>query len=299
MLAVTKDQPFDSDEHLFEPKWDGIRCLAICDGGLHLYSRNRKEITQQFPEFLNIQFAKDNCVLDGEIICLDENNRPNFDAVRRRLAIKNKISMNMVKNNNSAVYMVFDILEYKNEALLSFSLQDRKSKLSSVILENAFIRNSPVVYHRGKTLYETMLIKKMEGIMAKDISSRYEPGTRSSSWIKIRCTKREIFYVLGYTINARHTLRSIAVGELSYNNRFKYLGLVGTGLSDKLRFTLHKKLSELKIKESGPANTEEQIIWVQPRLKCSVEYLEKSHKGILRHAVFKSLLQKESGIDEN
>ncbi len=78
MLGRLVRSPFDSPKHLFELKWDGMRGLAFVEGGeLKLLSRNGRDITSQFPELGEMakQVKAGGVLLDGEIVCLDEQNR--------------------------------------------------------------------------------------------------------------------------------------------------------------------------------------------------------------------------------
>ena len=81
MLASLARRPFDSPDHIFELKWDGLRALAFISGGsLTLQGRNDRVITQEFPELAKLpqQVTGDGVVLDGELVCLDDGGQPSF-----------------------------------------------------------------------------------------------------------------------------------------------------------------------------------------------------------------------------
>src|SRR2546430_16715114 len=91
MLAITADEPFDSPDFAFEPKWDGVRTLAFVDGGVvRLQTRNLLDCTAQYPEAHQIAEALTGAyqaVVDGEIVALDEKGVPSFQKLQPRMQI--------------------------------------------------------------------------------------------------------------------------------------------------------------------------------------------------------------------
>ncbi len=185
MLGRLVRSPFDSPKHLFELKWDGMRGLAFVEGGeLRLLSRNGRDITTQFPELGEIakQVKADGVLLDGEIVCLDEQNRPSFSRLQQRLQSK-RVARPRI---NPAHFIAFDILYIKGQSVMKQPLMDRKNLLGEVLNPTELIQACLFVEDEGEPFFQATCELGLEGIMAKDKSSPYLPGRRSPAWQKIK-----------------------------------------------------------------------------------------------------------------
>lgn len=294
MLAVPS-APFDSPQHLFEIKWDGLRCLVFLDGATRLQSRNLKDVTFQYPELSSIHsdLRLDGTILDGEIILL-ENGRPSFPRLQKRMHARTARAIQEGAKESPVIYVVFDLLYYKGNSLLKTPLWKRREILSQNIAPNPHLIISDAVPERGRSFFMEVTKLGLEGMIGKDRNSFYLPGRRSSGWKKCRVTKSEHFVICGYTTNpeGRGDLSALALGAYGENDLFSF-GLVGTGLSqaeiDFLLELLHP-LRTLKPPFSHPVEAVlRKAHWVRPELVCEVEYLEVTRDLHLRHPVYRGL----------
>jgi bifunctional non-homologous end joining protein LigD len=175
MQPVLSKVPFSDPNWLFEPKWDGYRALCFVEhGALRFVSRNRVDLTKRFPE-LKFSIKADQALLDGEIVALDQNGMPCFDALRGRL-----------RKQCYVVYHVFDLLYLNGEDFTNEQLIIRKGWLGRIIPKiEQRIRNTEYVIGEGEALFKELERLKLEGMVAKKLKSTYVSG-RSNNWLKIK-----------------------------------------------------------------------------------------------------------------
>ena len=173
-LARRRD-PFDDERWLFELKYDGFRALAYVLGGKpKLVSRKGRTYNRfdDLCEELELEVNADAAVLDGEIVCLDENGRPRFhDLMRRR---------------GRAVFVAFDVLWLNGLDVRKQPLARRKALLRAVVPEGSpSILYAQSVSGRGKPLFDAVCKEDLEGVVAKLASGRYDVSA-PTTWVKIK-----------------------------------------------------------------------------------------------------------------
>lgn len=258
----------------FEPKLDGIRAICYVNEGLRLYSSNRRDITSEYPEFqFRDAIHAKSAVLDGEIVALDPASNPRFS---------------LWQHGQADVYIVFDILMLDEKDLTNLPLLERKRILETVLKHGPHIENCVYTTH-GQVLWQEMLKREMEGVIAKKVDSQYHPGSRSSQWIKIKAYKTLEAIIIGYT-SSKRSISSLLLG-LYQGEKLVYVGKVGTGFTDLFLEGLHAQLNVLRVKEQVSLEYAEKgaVQWVRPELVCEVKYLEFTDAGKLRAPVFKRL----------
>ncbi len=288
MLAtLTEDVPTGKGWS-FEVKFDGYRALAYLHGSeAHLVSRNGNDLTTRFEDVsraLSSAIKTPDCVLDGEVCALDEQGRSSFSA--------------MQQGSGPIVYYVFDVLEVEGESLVDRPLEKRREELVRLLDR----RNRTVLlseaFDDGPGLKKAAAEQELEGIVAKKAGSRYEAGRRSRNWLKIKAHGRQEFIVAGYTRGKGR--RSGTLGSLvlavSRGNGLEYVGNVGTGFTEKEIEKLLTKLRPLEQASSPfgfvpkmPKVRRDDIVWVEPKLVCEVEFAEWTHDGRLRAPSYKGL----------
>ena len=281
MLLKEIKEPFDSNDYIFELKFDGIRALIYKDNDkITIITRNRKNITDKFPELHNIKkTSKEKCIFDGEII-VEKDGKPSFDAVKERINIKDEIRINKLSNSKPATFIVFDIL-YKNKDLTKLSLIKRKEILNKYRDTNVFIK-SKHVENKGMYLFNFAKKNKLEGIVAKNKDSIYEIGERSSSWLKIKNMQEETFYVCGYL--EKENVLSVLLGYKT-NNKYYYASKVILG-RNRHEYNIIKKEKTTK---NYLEDFKEDFIFIKPKLQATIMYLEKTKNNHLRHPIFKEI----------
>ena len=249
---------------LFEPKLDGIRALCYVNKYLRLFSRNGINITDDYPEFdFRKAIQAKSAILDGEIIVLDEEGKPSFS---------------LWQQGYRAHFVVFDILMLNGKSLRELSLLRRKEILDKVVRNTEGIEK--ILYTtQGETLWNEIIKRGMEGIVAKKTNSLYLPGVRTKSWIKIKRTKALEAVIIGYSKKKR-ALASLALGLYDDQGNLHYIGSVGTGFSERF---IRKILPELNKRVLEEKN---KIVWVKPELVGEVKYAEWTPQGHLRQPVF-------------
>lgn len=172
MLAKETSQPFDDKHWLFEIKWDGYRAIAEKNGNeILLYSHNGLNFQQTYPVVIEeLKSIDADCVLDGEIVVLNDQGKPDFQLLQH-----------YSENQNRPIqYYIFDLLELNGKDTTSLPLIDRKELLHEIIPENAVIKYSDHILEKGKEFFEVSKEQNLEGIMAKKTDSKYYPGRRTT-----------------------------------------------------------------------------------------------------------------------
>jgi bifunctional non-homologous end joining protein LigD len=285
MLAQLHDGPFDNKNWLFEIKWDGYRAIAEVNNKTNrLYSRNGLSFLQLYPRIVKeLSIFKEDAIFDGEIIVLNENNKPDFQ----------KLQQYGDYNALPIVYYIFDCLSYQGKSLTHLPLIDRKQIARQIIPPSNVIKFSDHVLERGIEFFHQATAMDLEGIIAKRIHSLYTPGKRSSDWLKIKHHNTQEAIIAGYTAprKSREYFGALILAIKEHGN-LKYIGHTGTGFTSNILKEVYHKLQPLKQKTSPfyrkiPVNS--TVTWVEPKLVCTIKFTEVTQDGILRHPVFLGL----------
>jgi bifunctional non-homologous end joining protein LigD len=295
MLATPAQEVPRGAGWVFEVKWDGYRAIArVAGGDATLTSRNGNDLTGRFAN-VSKEIAKaaktPDCVLDGEICALDEAGRSSFSAMQQG------------KPGTPIVYYVFDVLEVDGEPLVDLPLVERRKRLERLLdKRNRSVRISES-FGDGNALYEAAKEQRLEGIVAKRLDSRYAVGKRTRDWLKIKTHGRQEFVIAGFTKGTGRRASSFGSLVLGYyrGNELVYAGNVGTGFTGKEIEKLLDKLRPLKRSTSPfrevprmPKVRRSDVIWVEPKLVCEVEFAEWTHDGRLRAPSYQGLREDKS-----
>lgn len=191
MLATLAEEPFTSEEWLYEIKWDGYRAVAeMNEGKIALISRNLTSFTKTYlPVAEALADLKINAVLDGEIIALDEKGAGNFQQLQ-----------NWQKEPVQLQYCIFDIIWMQGYDLTNLPLLVRKTLLQNVLpTSHAIIKYSDHIVGDGEAFFKLAVEKGLEGIMAKKANSIYQVGVRNNEWLKIKVNQRQEVIIAGFT----------------------------------------------------------------------------------------------------
>lgn len=300
MLAHLADKPFDSQRHIYEIKWDGIRCLALidADGRLILQSRNFKDITYKFPELAELpnNIRSRGVILDGELVVLDQDAKPSFRLIQKRVRATTPGVIVNYAFKTPATFMLFDLLYKDGQELCRLPLTKRKALLEDVVDENERWVVTKSITGLGQAYAKIVFAQGFEGVMAKDSQSPYLPGKRSEFWLKIKNTQRLVATIIGFTASNQATeIKALVLAQPDETGELHYIGRVGTGFDTKTSSALLQMLA----KDLIPApvlpvpEAESGTWWVKPLNRCQVEYLEFTADGVLRHPVFRGLVKDE------
>jgi bifunctional non-homologous end joining protein LigD len=285
MLAQPHDKPFDDKAWVFEIKWDGYRAIAeIRKKEIKFYSRNGLIFSSLYPSIVEeLNKMKDDIVLDGEIVALDDKGKPSFQNLQNHAD----------HPDSPLVYYVFDCLSYKGKDITRLPLLERKEILKKVIPESNILKYADHVDAQGKEFFESVVKMGLEGMIAKRADGKYLKGKRGVDWLKVKNHNTQEAIIAGFTAprGSRSHFGALILGMMD-NKKLKYIGHTGTGFTEKVLKSVYETLKPLIQKDSAFADKipmREKVTWVKPRVVCEVKFSELTNDGILRHPVFMGL----------
>jgi bifunctional non-homologous end joining protein LigD len=298
MLARAGSLPSDERGWSYEIKWDGVRAIAYSQPGeLRLESRNLKEVTGQYPELarLNRALSSHAAILDGEIVAFDEQGRPSFAALQRRMHIGSATQAKRLAKASPVTYMIFDLLWLDGHSLMGLPYRDRRELLLALALNGEAWQTPEQLQGKGNDVLAATARQRLEGIVAKRLDSLYEPGARPTSWVKVKNVGRQELVVGGWVPGEGKRERRIGallVGVYEPDGAFRYAGRVGTGFSEAELDRLAKLLAPLQ-RDDSPFTAGEApprgAVFCEPQLVAEVEFTEWTAAGSLRHPSYKGL----------
>lgn len=282
MLLGKTEKPFDDREYIFELKFDGIRTLIFVESdNITIKNKRNIKLNDRYPELLSIKDnVKKKVIFDGEIVMM-VNGKPNFQKLKERALLKNKLRINYYVNNYPVVFIAYDIL-YEDKDLTQLPLIERKRILKKYKDTSSFIKIK-YIEEFGKKFYKIVLKEDLEGIIAKKKDSTYLIGKRSNNWLKIKNLKYEDFYICGYKEEDDINVASLLLGDKK-NNKITYIGTVVIGKRNPEYLLIKKMPIDKKVK-----NNKEGFIHIIPTLECTVEFMEKTKNNKLRQPKYVGL----------
>ncbi|MBI5632886.1 MAG: hypothetical protein HZA15_05345 [Nitrospirae bacterium] len=293
MLATAAKEPFDHPDWIFEVKWDGYRAMAeIRNNDVSLYSRNLIPLNKKFgPIAEALQTFRDDAILDGEIVVVDDQGRPDFGMLQDYRKT----------GRGHLVYYVFDLLYFHGHDLTDLPLLRRKKLLKQVLPNAPELKFSDHVTGEGMLFFDAARQKGLEGIMAKDAGSFYRPGMRSRQWMKIKTRLTQEGVIAGFTGpgGSRKYFGSLVLGVFE-GNELICIGHSGGGFSTKALKDIREKLEPL-IQAKCPfrviPETTSPVSWVKPQLVCEVAFQGWTKEGLMRQPTFLRLRQDKDAHD--
>jgi bifunctional non-homologous end joining protein LigD len=285
----------DGPTWTYELKLDGFRALGIKTGGaILLRSRNDKDFNRKYPTIAKALAAlRDGTVVDGEVVALDPDGRPSFNALPNGAT------------GAAIVYFVFDVMVLGGRKVMGETLATRRDLLTRKVLPGLAdpVREAPRFYAALADLIAAVRAQGLEGLVAKRLDSSYEPGARSGAWRKMRLNKAQEFVIGGYTRGGR-TFDALVLGRYD-GERLVYVTRTRVGFTPASRERLMAKLRPLEIPacpfgnlpearsgrwgEGLTAEKMKDCVWVRPELVAEVEFVEWTPEEKLRHARFVSV----------
>jgi bifunctional non-homologous end joining protein LigD len=309
MLATLVNKPFNSKFWVFEVKWDGVRSILFLHkkkGILELQSRNGMSITHRYPELIKtLSFStsssssmikcKESVVLDGEVVVLDKKNgTPSFQSHQRRMNVDSIKEIENLSNEIPATYYFFDVLYLDGADLQVLPFLERRRILSDVIgKENARIKISHFIEEQGQEAFDKTKSMGLEGLIAKNKSSKYVQGLRSRDWLKIKHIKTQDCVVIGYTRgegNRENYFGSLLLAAFDpTNSKFRFVGHTGSGFDFIQLDEIYKILQALRV-DKCPIDyvpyTNREPTWVRPELVAEIKFSDWTSEKIMRAPIF-------------
>jgi bifunctional non-homologous end joining protein LigD len=275
MKAVLTPERFSHPDWIFERKLDGIRCVAIRDGGaVRLLSRNDLSLNGRYPEIAAALDGQERTrfVVDGEVIAADG-------------------TFQGLAEGRARLYYVFDVLWLDGEDVRDRPLRERKALLRDALRWDDPIRMTSYRVEAGEQLFAQACAEGWEGVIAKRFDSPYT-SKRSKDWLKFKCEQGQELVIGGYTAprGSRTDLGALLVGVYD-GGELRYAGKVGTGFNRATLRDLAERLEPLR-REDSPfvdAPRFRDATWVEPELVGQIGFAEWTSAGRLRHPRFQGL----------
>jgi len=295
MMAKLTDKLPEGEHWTYEVKWDGYRALLLKDHGhVQLRSRNDNNLTVTYPTIhaAALKLKAETALLDGEIVALDPNGKPSFQALQHRSAYR----------NYAIVFYAFDLLHLDGVDLTTIPLEERRKRLPRVVKGSGVLLSEPLPGNPQQVIEAVSRIG-LEGIVAKRKDSLYQSGERSGAWVKLKLDKQQEFVIGGYRPGA-HGFDALLVGYYGRKD-LRFAGKVRAGFTPHLRREVFDALKPLqtgkcpfvdlpnsKTSHWGGGVTAEQMaemVWVKPNVVAQIRFVEWTNDGHLRHAAFLGL----------
>ena len=298
MKCLPVDSIPKGKEWLYELKFDGYRALADCrEGEVILLSRNKNDLTPRYPAIASAlgELPIRDALLDGEIVALDRDNRPSFQALQH------------YREGQPLAYYLFDLIYLDGQDWRGHPLTARRARLKELLRDTG----SPIFFSSEllgpvQRIWTEICKQCLEGLVAKRRDSLYESGKRSGQWVKIKAVARQEFVIGGYTEpkGGRSHFGALLVGTFE-EGRLQFCGRVGTGFNERVLSLLRERMDKLRTTESPFFNLKtvkagrlfggltaselKGCVWITPELVCEVQFSEWTEDGVLRHPSFLGL----------
>jgi bifunctional non-homologous end joining protein LigD len=305
MLATVHDEPVDGDQWLFELKYDGVRALAIREGeSLRLFARSGTDITGQYPEVALALRALPykRFVIDGEIVALNDEGRPDFQLLQRRMHLQDRRDIARMSLAVPVCHFAFDLLAFDRFDLRGLALEKRKNLLQRLLKGEGPLRYCEHIIGRGHDFFDAVKENGLEGMVAKLRASPYR-GRRSTDWLKIKAPRALCFVIGGYTdpSGSRTHFGALLLGQYESDGSLRFIDKVGTGFNYEKLKHIHglmrqreRTTSPFRRPKAGEPSIPARAHFCEPELVCYVRFSEYTNQGGIRHPSFLKLVEDDN-----
>jgi DNA ligase D-like protein (predicted ligase) len=304
MLLLRTDKLPEGEKWAYEIKLDGYRALGVkTDGKVHLRSRNDNDFSLRYPSIAKALASLPNeTVVDGEVVAMNEEGKPSFNTLQ-----------NLGSSGAPLFFYIFDVLIHSGRNVMGEPLSKRRELLKNNVLPKLSepIRYSPQLQANLDELIASVKAQGLEGLVAKRLDSRYEPGLRLGAWQKMRVNKGQEFVIGGYTPSDKN-FDALVIGYYD-GSRLIYAARTRNGFTPASRRELFKKIKPLETNKCPFANLPEkkagrwgagltaakmaECRWLKPKLVAQFEFVEWTSDSHLRHSKFIALRDDKNPLD--
>jgi bifunctional non-homologous end joining protein LigD len=285
-----------------------VRAVAFIEGGrVRLDSRTGRDITPAYPELggMGGAIGHKQVLLDGEIVAFGEDGWPEFEALQPRMHVTSAAQATRLAADTPVTYLAFDLLQLDGRPLLGRPYRERREMLDNLMPNGRWWQCPPAFPGEDFAAVRAASVEHgLEGVVAKRLDSRYEPGGRSGSWRKIKNSLRQEVIVAGWKPgkgNREGQIGSLLVG-VNAPGGLVYAGHVGTGFTGQTLRMLGGRLAPLRRRDSpfaGPVPPQDArpAVWVEPRLVIDVTFEGWTRAGRMRAPSYKGLRDDKDPAD--
>ena len=299
-LATLVDAVPTGNDWLHEIKFDGYRAMvAVAGGEVRVFTRNGLDWTDKFAPLARTLAALGlpPALIDGEIVAYGKDGNPDFSSLQAVL----KRGHGAQTDRTPLSFHAFDLLELDAADLTGLTNVERKERLEALLARaEPPIHVADHVIGAGEKLFAAMCAAGQEGIISKRIDGKYS-GKRSKAWLKVKCTLRQEFVLLGWKKSSAKG-RPFSSLLLAQNERgmLTYKGNVGTGFNADTMRDLAARMA--KLERAGPAaevprEDRRGVTWIEPRLVAEIAFAEFTSEGSARHASFVGLREDKQAAE--
>jgi bifunctional non-homologous end joining protein LigD len=281
MMARQAKEPFDQANWIFETRWEGSRTIAeLNKGEVKLYSKNHTSFNEILtPIYEDLKQLKMEAVFDGVVVGFDEEGKTSFQFLQNCFNSK----------QGFLVYYIFDLLYLDGYDLQNSPLVKRKKLLKTILPDSPHLKYCDHVEEKGTFFFAETVKQGHAGILAKNGSSSYLAGKKSSNWLKINAHYYQEAIICGFTPpkGRQNYLGSLILG-IYEKKKLVHMGNARIDFDQQHLKEIYNRLMLLTRKTSPFKITPKLrslITWVEPKLVCEVKFAEWTHEGKMHHPI--------------
>ena len=289
-MLLYETQPFDDKDYIYELKLDGIRCLAYIDAkSVNLRNKRNKDVTAIYPELAEMnKCVKKRVILDGELVVLDKDGKPDFYALQRRSLMADSFKIGLSARNAPVQFVAYDIIYFDGQDLTDKQLTERKAILSKAVKEGYNLSVSRYIEEMGTAFFEIAKAQELEGIVAKRKGGLYHIGKRTRDWLKIKVMQDEDLLVLGYQPDEDGKVKDLILGYYDEEGKLQCRGKVYLGISEEERRIIENFAMQNRIQKPWFGKYK-NAVWLKPQLVGTAHFMHETESGGMRQPVWKGL----------